>query len=758
MIKIKAMTADSPRLRGWLWGLLLVIATFVAYQAAWNGKPIWDDAAHLTYPELRSWSGLVRIWTVPGTTQQYYPLTSTVFWVEAKFWGDSTLGYHLVNILLHATAALLLLTILRTLQVPGAGLAAAIFALHPVQVESVAWISELKNTFSGVFFFGSALAYLRFDRTRNKAVYVGALVLFVLGLLAKTVIATLPAALLVVFWWQRGKLSWKQDVLALIPFFAAGITAGLFTSWMERQVIGAQGSGFNFSLVERCLIAGRAIWFYLGKLFWPADLIFSYPRWKISQAMGWQYFFPAAAALLLGVLWVLRRWARGPVAALLFFIGTLFPALGFLNVYPFIYSFVADHFQYLACCGPIVAASVGIHAVFQGFRERRLVWERAFCAMLLAALGFLTWRQCRMYADIETLWRRTIDRNPDCWLAQNDLGAVLYEKGQLDQAIVRFRSALAIQPDYAEAQNNLGSALARKGQLDEAIIRFRKAVAIRPNFAEAHLHLGNALLRKGQVDEAILEFQKAVAVRPDLAQLHDTLANALLQKGQVDEAIVQFQKTLEIHPDDDQAHYSLGIALHQKGLTDEAILEFQEAVAIRPGFAEAQNNLGNCLLQKGRVDEAVTRLRKALEIHPDYPHAHYNLGNALLQKGQVDEAIVQFQRALAIQPDSAEPRRMLAGIAWRLATSPNPGLRNGTKAMELAQQTDQLAGGKDPMMAAILAAAYAEGGRFDQAIAVAQRAMDLATGQNNAAMVAALKEQLKRYEAGSPFRDTGAPP
>jgi hypothetical protein len=264
MIKIKAMTADSPRLRGWLWGLLLVIATFVAYQAAWNGKPIWDDAAHLTYPELRSWSGLVRIWTVPGTTQQYYPLTSTVFWVEAKFWGDSTLGYHLVNILLHATAALLLLTILRTLQVPGAGLAAAIFALHPVQVESVAWISELKNTFSGVFFFGSALAYLRFDRTRNKAVYVGALVLFVLGLLAKTVIATLPAALLVVFWWQRGKLSWKQDVLALIPFFAAGITAGLFTSWMERQVIGAQGSGFNFSLVERCLIAGRAIWFYLA--------------------------------------------------------------------------------------------------------------------------------------------------------------------------------------------------------------------------------------------------------------------------------------------------------------------------------------------------------------------------------------------------------------------------------------------------------------------------------------------------------------
>jgi protein O-mannosyl-transferase len=758
MIETQAMTADSPRLRGWLWGLLLVIATFAAYQPAWNGKPIWDDAAHLTYPELRSLDGLLRIWIHPGTTQQYYPVTATVFWVEAKLWGDATLGYHLVNILLHVTAALLLLKILQTLQVPGAGLAAAIFALHPVQVESVAWISELKNTFSAVCYFASALAYLRFDRTRNKAAYACALAIFVVGLMAKTVIATLPAALLVVFWWQRGKLSWKQDVWLLIPFFAAGIAAGLFTSWMERQVIGAQGSEFNFSMVERCLIAGRAIWFYLGKLFWPADLIFSYPRWKISQTVGWQYFFPVAAALLLGALWVLRRWARGPLAALLFFIGTLFPALGFVNVYPFKYSFVADHFQYLACVGPIVAASVGIHMIFHRLKERRLVWERAFCATLLAALGLLTWRQSRIYADMETLWRTTIARNPDCWLAQNDLGAILYERGQLDQAIIQFRSALAIQPDNAEAQNNLGSALAKKGLDNEAIIRFQKALAIRPNYAEASLHLGNALLRKGQVDEAILQFQRAVAIRPDLALLHDTLANALLQKGRPDEAIDQFHETLAIHPDDDQAHYNLGIALRQKGLPDEAMLQFQKAVAIRPDFAEAQNNLGNSLLQKGRVDEAITHLRKALEILPDYAQAHYNLGNALLQKGKVDEAIVQFQKLLAIQPEAVEPRKSLAGIAWRLATSPNPGLRNGTKAIELAQQTDLLAHGTDPMMAAILAAADAEAGRFDQAIAAAKRAIELATLQNNAAMVAAIQAELKCYEAGTPFRDTGTPP
>jgi Flp pilus assembly protein TadD len=761
MIKLTAITQGaefsfSPRLRGWLWGLLLFIVTLLAYQPAWHGKPLWDDAAHLTYTEHRSWTGLARIWTEPGATQQYYPVVYTVFWIEHKLWGDSILGYHLVNILLHVTAALLLLEILRTLEIPAAGLAAAIFALHPVQVESVAWVSELKNTLSAVCYFGSALACLRFDRTRSNAAYIGALVLFVLGLLAKTVIATMPAALLVVFWWKRGKLSWKQDEVRLIPFFAAGITAGLFTSWMERQVVGAQGSEFNFSILERFLIAGRALWFYLGKLFWPADLIFSYPRWRISQLIWWQYLFPTAAALLLGAFWVLRRWARGPLAALLFFIGTLAPALGFVNVYPFKFSFVADHFQYLACVGPIVAASFGIHSFFLRYRER--ISERAFCAILLALLCILTWRQSRSYTDIETLWRTTIDRNPDCWLAQGDLGAVLYDKGQVDEAIARFRCSLTIQPENAEAQNNLGSALARKGQVDEAMMRFRQAVAIRPNFAEAHGNLANSLLQKGQVIEAILEFQKAAAIRPDLPQFHAALGNAFLQKGDLDEAIPQFEKTLELHPNDGQAHYNLGIALRQKGEGDAALLEFQKAVAIRPDFAEAQNNLGNSLLQKGRLDESLTHLRKALELHPDFAQAHYNLGNALLQKGQADEAIIQFQKLLAIQPESAEARQSLAGIGWRLATSPNPALRNGTKAIELARQADQLAGGSNPMMAGILAAAYAEAGQFDQAVECAQRALRLATNQGNAAMVAAIQAQLNCYKAGNPFRDSGQSP
>ena len=721
----------SSRLRGWLWGLFLIIATFAAYQPAWNGKPIWDDAAHLTYPEHRSFSGLVRIWTEPGATQQYYPAVYSVFWVEHKLWGDATLGYHLVNVLLHVTAALLFLKILRTLNVPAAGLTAAIFALHPVQVESVAWISELKNTLSAVCYFGSALAYLRFDRTREKPAYAGALAFFVLGLLSKTVIATLPAALLVVFWWQRGKLSWKRDVLPLAPFFAAAITAGLFTSWMERHLVGAQGSEFNFSIIERFLIAGRAVWFYLGKLFWPADLIFSYPRWQISQTIAWQYLFPAATVLALGALWVLRRWARGPLAALLFFIGTLFPALGFVNVYPFKFSFVADHFQYIACCGPIVAASVGIHALFQRCAKAKRVWEPAFCAILLAVLGVLTWRRSRMYSDIETLWRTTIARNPGSGWPKATSALTSSNKEKLTRPSPGLRTSLQIRPDNAEAENNLGAALARKGQMDEAIRRFRAAIALRPNFAEAENNLGHSLLQKGQVEDAILEFQKAVALRPDLVQYRATLAHA---------------------------HFDLGVALRQKGQKEAATLEFQEAVNIQPDFAEAQNDLGNSLLQIGRVDEAIAHLKKALEVQPAYAQAHYNLGNALLQKGQLDEAVTQFQKLLAIQPDSLEARRTLAGIAWRLATSPNPAQRNGTKAIELAEQQDRLVGGGNPMTAAILAAAYAETGRFDRAVEAARRALELADREGNKAMIAAIQVQLNTYRAGSPFRDTGSGP
>jgi len=512
-----------------IYALLLAALTIIAYRPAWNGQTIWDDDAHITRPELRSLEGLARIWMEPGATQQYYPLAHSFFWMQHRFWGNVTLGYHLINILLHVCCALLLVKILRRLNVPGGWLAAAVFALHPVQVESVAWISELKNTLSGVLCLGAALIYLEFDGDRKWTFYAGALCLFILGLASKTVIATLPASLLVIFWWQRGRLAWKNDVLPLLPFFAIGTAAGLFTAWMERTSIGAVGSEFNFSFIERCLIAGRAIWFYLGKLFWPANLIFMYPRWNISQAAWWQYLFPVAALVLLVGLWLWRRRSRGPLAGLLIFAGTLFPALGFFNVYPFRFSFVADHYQYLAAIGPISLAVAGMTAVFGIIGNRKPYLGLILRSGLLVCLGILTWRQCGMFADVETLWQDTIRRNPECWMAHNNLGNVLLQKGNVDEAIAQYERALQIYPDFAEADNNLACVLATCPQAsrrngNRAVELAKRANRLTNDTNPFYLcTLASAYAEAGRFPEALETSQRAL-------QLAETQSNTGLSE------------------------------------------------------------------------------------------------------------------------------------------------------------------------------------------------------------------------------------
>jgi protein O-mannosyl-transferase len=524
---------NSSPIAAWFWRskdrlavLALAAAVFLAYQPAWQGGFIWDDDAHVR-PELQSWHGLYRIWFDLKATQQYYPLLHSAFWLEYRLWGDATLGYHLVNILLHVAAALLVAVILRRLKIPGAYLAAAIFALHPVHVESVAWITELKNTLSAVFYLSAALVYLRFDQSREKFPYFLALALFVLGLLSKTVTATLPAALLVVFWWQRGRLSWRRDVLPLLPFFALGAVAGVFTALVERKLGGAEGASFDFTIIERCLIAGRAIWFYLGKLFWPANLIFIYPRWQVSQAVWWQYLFPLAALLLVAGLWAIRRHCRGPLAALLFFAGTLFPVLGFCNVYPFIYSFVADHFQYLASLGIIVLVSAGVAMLLARWR----LWGQwpayCLCGALLLVLATRTWAQCCMYLDIDQLYLATIERNPNCWMAYLNLGQVLGNHGQLDEAMGCYANAIRIKPDCKMAHLDLGEALARCHRLNDAMDEYNTALAIDPDYAEAHYNIGNVFMMREQLSEAVAEYNKAIAIRPDYAEAKRNLGFAL---------------------------------------------------------------------------------------------------------------------------------------------------------------------------------------------------------------------------------------
>ena len=702
--------------RDWKVGLLLLALTALAYSPAWNGSTIWDDNRHLTRPELRTLHGLEQIWINPSATQQYYPIVHTVFWIEHKIWGDAVLPYHFVNILLHSLSALILLKILQRLNVPGAVLGAALFALHPVQVESVAWISELKNTLSGAFCLASALIYLRFDETRKRSSYFIALAFFFFGLLSKTAIAPLPAVLVVVLWWKRGRVDSKRDLAPLLPFVGLGAGAGLLTAWLEQHYVGAQGTAFGFSFIERCLIASRDFWFYLFKLFWPAKLTFIYPRWEISSAVWWQYLFLFALVLLLGVLWQLRKKFRGPFVAALVFLGLLFPALGFINVYPFIYSFVADHFQYLACIGPLALIGAGITIAVDSFTPRPATFRPLIYTILLLTLAILTWRQSRQYANIETLWRTTIARNPNCWMAESNLGLMLSEQGAVDEGIAHFEKVLQLRPTDSGGYANLANALLRKGLIDEAMAQFQTAILISPNDANAQTNLGGALLERGRIDEAIEYFTKALELRPDHANAHNNLGKALLQKGDIDGAIREYQKTLDLQFDHSDSHY----------------------------------NIGQALRRKGQIDDAIAEYRKALELRPDHANAHNNLANALRQKGLVKEAVQHYEAALKSEPGSILVQN---NLAWLLATSADPTVRNGARAVELAERAARLTRGNDPVILHTLAAAYAEKGQFSQAIAAAQQALKIADEQGLVPLAESLRNKIVLYQAGSPYHE-----
>jgi tetratricopeptide (TPR) repeat protein len=625
---------------------LLLSATLLAYLPALRGGLLWDDDAHVTKPELRTLAGLGRIWGEWGATQQYYPVLHSAFWVEQRFWGDQVLGYHLTNLVLHALAAGLVVGVMRRLALPGAWLGGFLWALHPVAVESVAWISEQKNTLSAVFYLASALVYLRFDRSRGPAAYGLALALFGLALLTKTVTATLPEALLVVAWWRHGRLAWRRDVRPLLPWLALGAAAGVLTAWFERTYIGAQGDAFTLSLAQRGLIAGRALWFYLGKTVWPADLIFIYPRWQVDPGVWWQWLYPASALATFAGLAVLARWRRGPLAGALYFAGTLFPALGFVNVYPFLFSFVADHFQYLARLGILVPVAAGAAAgwgriggaqIGPAGGPERLRAVRGFgpglAALLLAGLAGLTWRAAGKYRDGDTLYRTVLAHNPDCWLAHYNLGISLERQaGGLPAALEEYRATVRLEPGFADGHNNLAGALYQlNGDWDGAFAEYREALRLRPTDAEAHNNLGNLLAvvpaRRG---EAMAEFRAALRLDPGMAQAHFNLANALAASADShEEAIAEYRTALRLRPDYARAHNNLGILLAGSPARQaEAIAEFRAALAADPTNARIHQNLGLVLEgAPGQQAEARKELEAALRLDPDLPAAREHLAH-----------------------------------------------------------------------------------------------------------------------------------
>ena len=595
MRDIAAHLFSSPRRRAFIFALVLAAVTIFVYRPVWNGGFVWDDDVYITNNELLTApDGLRRIWFSLDSPSQYFPLVYTTFRIEHALWGLNPTGYHWINIILHVTNALLVWAVLARLKVPGAWLAGAIFALHPVQVESVAWITERKNVLMGFFFLLTLLAWIAFtdERTRRRWLFYGlALILFLLALSAKTTACTLPAALFLILWLQKKPISW-QRAFQIVPFFVLGVAMGALAIWWERYHQGTSRAVFTFlSATERLLVASHAVWFYLSKLIWPSNLTFIYPRWDITPTHVLNYTWLLAGVIACVAIYFLRRYAgRSVEVAAAFFVVTLSPVLGFIMLYTFRYTFVADHYQYLACIGPIALASAGVVNLADWFKNSRtLILSAALC--VVAVLATLTWRQAAMYGNIETLWRTTLARNPGCWMAHNNLGIVLFEQGRLDEAIAHYRTTLLMQPDFWDADYNLGSALLGKGRVDEAILYCDKAVAKQPNDPDARVTLANALLRKGRIDDAIVHYQKAVAIRPNYFLARYGLGHAFLEKGELDAAIEHCRAALLIRPDNPDCHTTLAIALDEKGQFAEAMQHYERALRISPQSVSAMNNL-----------------------------------------------------------------------------------------------------------------------------------------------------------------------
>lgn len=635
-------------------GFLLVGITLFAYSSAISGGFIWDDDDYvIENPTLRSAEGLRSIWLDPSATPQYYPLVHSSFWIEYQLWGLWPAGYHTVNVLLHIGNALLLWRLLARLEVPAAWLAAMVFAVHPVHVESVAWITERKNVLSGFFYFTAVLSFLRYwnfsdedfsTATRRRGWYVISAICFLFAMWSKTVTATLPAALCVLIWWKRGRIQ-PRVLLVLSPMFVVGISLGLLTVWLEKHQVGAEGIDWELSLIDRCLIAGRAILFYAGKLVWPVELTFIYPRWQIDSTALWQYTFPALVVATIVLLWLYRhRLGRGPLAAVLFFAGTLFPALGFFDVYPMRFSFVADHFQYLASIGLIAliiaAAAYGSKRVF----STAPVLPKVLAGLMVLALATLTWQQGRIYQGLEILWRDTLDKNWGAFLAHNNLGALLNRRGDYAEAEFHLREAVRIKPDFVDSQVNLGKAYEGQGELQKAEQSYRQATELNPSYPAALNGLGAVHGMQGETELAEHYLRRAVELQPDYAQAHANLGILYSMTGRIDEAIQAFETAIALDPSLSEAHANFARVLMSQQKFDRARQIFEGLLSENPDDLGTLLNLGVIAANQERQRTAINYFEKVLQLDPTHLQATYNLGAMHQMVGETERANTYFRR------------------------------------------------------------------------------------------------------------------
>ena len=660
--------------------------------------------------------------------RNWHPLTTLSHMLDCQLWGVRAGGHHLTNVVLHTIAVVLLFLVLR--QMTGAiwqsAFVAALFAIHPLHVESVTWISERKDVLSAVFFTLTLGAYVRYVRSPSIGRYLTMSILFALGLMSKPMLVTVPLVLLLLDYWplQRfgGRSSIKRLALEKIPLLALSAAGGFVTLWVQQSSVARTE---ELPLIWRVANGLVTYAIYLRQMIWPVGLAVFYPHpgdqlpiWEIGLAIVLLALMSAGAIAL-------RHKRPYLVTGWFWYLVMLLPVIGLIQVGS---QGHADRYTYLPQIGLYLLLAWGITdalasrfatgQIRRGGLQRRIVAVTASLAII--ALAWCAHVQASHWRNGESLWGHALAVTSGNFMAHDGLGECLANRGRLDEAIDQFQKALNIAPGYPELETNLILALIKKGRTDEAIPHLQTLLKEHPNDAQAHYNLGNALQKKGDSQGAIAAYEKALSIQARYPA----------------------------------AHYSLGIALDRNGQIDEALAHYQEAVKEQPNYPEAYYLLGNDLLQKARVDDAIAAYEQALKSRPTYPEVENNIGLALVQKGRPSEAIAHWQNALAGQSDSVDS---LNNLAWVLATFPENWIRNRKQALALAERANQLSGDNNPAILRTLAAAYAENGRFTEARVTAERGLQLANAQENLALVNIFEGDLARYRANAPVRTATQP-
>ena len=657
--------------------LFLVVATLATYGDLRNHQFInYDDQLYVTDNSPVQAGLTLKGLSWAFTTMHggnWHPLTWLSFMVDSQLFGLHPGAFLLTNLLFHiANALLLFLWLLYLTRTWGCSfLVAALFALHPLHVESVAWVAERKDVLSTFFWLLTMWAYVWYAERPGSGRYLLILVCFSLGLMAKPMLVTLPFVLLLLDYWPLGRLPLKgPGPAAASPKPGPGVTLKRLV-WEKSPLLVisalssvvtfyAQKEGRTISSLQAVPIPHRlanamvAYVSYLGKMFWPAPLAVLYPL--PSNLPMWQG--PAAGlALAVLTLWALRQARRHPYLPVgwLWYLGTLLPVIGLVQVGE---QAMADRYTYVPFIGLFIMVAYGMADLGARWRVPRLLLPVG-AGVVLSALMACTWMQVSYWRDSISLYEHTLKvtrRNPTI---HYNLGVALAAQGKRDQAVSHYAEALRLKPDYPEAHNNLGLALAAQGKMDQAVAHYAEALRLKPDYAEAHSNLGVALAAQGKLDQAVAHYAEALRLKPDLAEAHNNLGLALAQQGKMDQAVAHYAEALRLKPDDAEAHNNLGLALAAQGKLDQAVAHYAEALRLKPDYAEAHNNLGVALAQQGKIDGAITRFQKAIQIKPDFSVAYSNLGLAFAKQGNIDKAIIIYQNALKINSNNTMAQKML---------------------------------------------------------------------------------------------------